>query len=149
MSLFLVVRNGPSGLFLASRLLRVLLLVFHLSSGDVKPVAAHCPVINLSRREIACDQATTMRACVLMLFLFLDCSIPDAKPVAAHCPVINLEGSSMVCCVGAHGAAPEMAPQILADVWELWREGTSLETCQKGLARGCSKMFFYGIRKRR
>ena len=25
----------------------------------------------------------------------------------------------------------------------------SLETCQKGLARGCSKMFFYGIRKRR
>ena len=58
----------------------------------------------------------------------------------------GVEGSSMVCCVGAHGAAPEMAPQILADVWELWREGTSLETCQKGLARG---MFFYGIRKRR
>ena len=25
----------------------------------------------------------------------------------------------------------------------------SLETCQKGLARGCSKMFFYRIRKRR
>ena len=25
----------------------------------------------------------------------------------------------------------------------------SLETCQKGLARGCFKMFFYGIRKRR
>ena len=61
----------------------------------------------------------------------------------------GVEGSSMVCCVGAHGAAPEMAPQILADVWELWREGTSLETCQNRLARGCSKMFFYGIRKRR
>ena len=69
-SLFLVVRNGPSGLFLAYRLLHVFLLVFHLSSGDVKPVAAHCPVINLSGRDIACDQATTMRACVLMLFLF-------------------------------------------------------------------------------
>ena len=96
-SLFLAVRNGPSGLFLAYRLLHVLLLVFHLSSGDVKPVAAHCPVINLSRRDIACDQATTMRACVLMLFLFFDGSIPDAKPVAAHCPVINLSRRNIAC----------------------------------------------------
>ena len=72
-----MVRNGLSGLFLAYRLLRVLLLVFHLSSGDVKLVAAHCPVINFSRRDIACDQATTMRAGVLMLFLFFDSSIPE------------------------------------------------------------------------
>ena len=96
-SLFLVVRNGPSGLFLAYRLLPVLLLVFHPSSGDVKPVAAHCPAINLSRRDIACDQATSMRACVLMLFLFFDGSIPDAKPVAAHCPVINLSRRNIAC----------------------------------------------------
>jgi len=92
-----MVRNGLSGLFLAYRLLRVLLLVFHLSSGDVKLVAAHCPVINLSRRDIACDQATTMRACVLTLFLFFDGSIPDAKPVAAHCPVINLSRRNIAC----------------------------------------------------
>ena len=96
-SLFLVVRNGPSGLFLAYRLLHVLLLVFHLSSADVKPVAAHCPVINLSRRDIACDQATTMRACVLMLLLFIDFSITDVKPVTAHCPVINLSRRDIAC----------------------------------------------------
>ena len=128
MSLFLVVRNGPSGLFLASRLLRVFLLVFHLSSGDVKPVAAHCPVINLSRREIACDQATTMRACVLMLFLFLDCSIPDAKPVAAHCPVINLS---------RHDIAGDQAPTMRACVLMLSLFFDSSITDVKPVAAHC------------
>ena len=128
MSLFLVVRNGPSGLFLASRLLRVLLLVFHLASGDVKPVAAHCPVTNLSRREIACDQATTMRACVLMLFLFLDCSIPDAKPVAAHCPVINLS---------RHDIAGDQAPTMRACVLMLLLFFDSSITDVKPVAAHC------------
>ena len=78
----------------------MLLRFLDCSIPDAKPVAAHCPVIILSRRNIACDQAPTMRACVLMLLLFFDCSIPDAKPVAAHCPVIN-----SCCCIAVAAVA--------------------------------------------
>ena len=63
--------TAPLGyLLLAYRLLRVLLLVFHLSSADVKLVAAHCPAVNSPRADVACDQSPTARACVLMLFPF-------------------------------------------------------------------------------
>ena len=75
----------------------MLLLFFDCSIPDAKPVAAHCPVISLSRRDIACDQAPTMRACVLMLLLFFDFSITDVKPVTAHCPVVNLSCRDIAC----------------------------------------------------
>ena len=42
-----------SGLPLAERLLRVLFLLLHPSSADVKSVATHGPVVNLSRRDSA------------------------------------------------------------------------------------------------